>query len=266
MKNKIFIIFLSFFFNSFLNADNLTIQAKNISLDKNKEISIFEREVVVKTENDKIIKSDYAEYSKKKNFLFLKDNIVAVDEKNNRIETEKAEYDGNLKIFKTFGTTKIITSEGYKIEGENVAADNEKKIISSDKNTIITDQDQNKIFLKSFKYQIESNIFKSVGLIEIEDKRDNKYEFSQLYIDTEKKEMIGTDSKAFMNEKSFKIDERNKPRIFSNSIKVKNKNTTFDKSVFTMCDYRKNDKCPPWSIQAKMMHNQKKKQFIMITL
>ena len=260
MKNKIFIIFLSFFFNSFLNADNLTIQAKNISLDKNKEISIFEREVVVKTENNKIIKSDYAEYSKKKNFLFLKDNIVAVDEKNNRIETEKAEYDGNLKIFKTFGTTKIITSEGYKIEGENVVADNEKKIISSDKNTIITDQDQNKIFLKSFKYQIESNIFKSVGLIEIEDKRDNKYEFSQLYIDTEKKEMIGTDSKAFMNEKSFKIDERNKPRIFSNSIKVKDKNTTFDKSVFTMCDYRKNDKCPPWSIQAKkMMHNQKKK-------
>ena len=79
--------------------------------------------------------------------------------------------------------------------------------------------------------------------------------------------MIGTDSKAFMNEKSFKIDERNKPRIFSNSIKVKDKNTTFDKSVFTMCDYRKNDKCPPWSIQAKkMMHNQKKKQFIMITL
>ena len=69
MKNKIFIIFLSFFFNSFLNADNLTIQAKNISLDKNKEISIFEREVVVKTENDKIIKSDYAEYSKKE-FLF----------------------------------------------------------------------------------------------------------------------------------------------------------------------------------------------------
>ena len=68
---------------------------------------------------------------------------------------------------------------------------------------------------------------------------NNKYEFSQLYIDTQKKEMIGTDSKAFINEKSFKIDERNKPRIFSNSILVKDNNTTFDKSTFTMCDYRK---------------------------
>ena len=53
-----------------MNADNLTIQAKNISLDKNKEISIFEKEVVVKTENNKIIKSDYAEYSKKEFFIF----------------------------------------------------------------------------------------------------------------------------------------------------------------------------------------------------
>ena len=70
MKNKILIIFLSFFFNSFLNADNLTIQAKNISLDKNKEISIFEKEVVVKTKNNKIIKSDYAEYNKKKIIYF----------------------------------------------------------------------------------------------------------------------------------------------------------------------------------------------------
>ena len=88
----------------------------------------------------------------------------------------------------------------------------------------------------------------------------NKYEFSQLYIDTKKREMIGTDSKAFINEKSFKINEKNKPRIFSNSIKIENKNTTFDKSVFTMCDYRKNDKCPPWNIQAKkMLHDSKKK-------
>ena len=78
--------------------------------------------------------------------------------------------------------------------------------------------------------------------------------------------MIGTDSKAFINEKSFKINEKNKPRIFSNSIRIKNKNTTFDKSVFTMCDYRENDKCPPWEIQAKKMLHAKRKQFIMITL
>ncbi len=72
MKNKFFIIFLSFFLNSFLNAENLVIEAKNISLDKNKETSIFEKEVVVKTKDNKIIKSDYAEYNKKKKLSFFK--------------------------------------------------------------------------------------------------------------------------------------------------------------------------------------------------
>ena len=29
--------------------------------------------------------------------------------------------------------------------------------------------------------------------------------------------------------------------------------SNFTKSVFTLCDYRKDDKCPPWSLQAKSM-------------
>ena len=42
--------------------------------------------------------------------------------------------------------------------------------------------------------------------------------------------------------------------------KISEKNTEFTKSIFTLCDYRKNDKCPPWSIQAsKMFHDSQKK-------
>ena len=38
------------------------------------------------------------------------------------------------------------------------------------------------------------------------------------------------------------------------------KNTEFNKSIFTLCDYRENDECPPWSIQAtKMLHDSEKK-------
>ena len=38
------------------------------------------------------------------------------------------------------------------------------------------------------------------------------------------------------------------------------KKAFFNKSTFTLCDYRKNDKCPPWAIQAKqMLHDNKKK-------
>ena len=63
-----------------------------------------------------------------------------------------------------------------------------------------------------------------------------------------------------MNDDSFKINQKNKPRIFSNNLKIKGEKTTFNKSNFTLCDYRKNDKCPPWTIQSKrMLHDNIKK-------
>ena len=34
------------------------------------------------------------------------------------------------------------------------------------------------------------------------------------------------------------------------------KSQNLQKSIFTLCNYRKNDKCPPWSLQAaKMKHD-----------
>ena len=91
--------------------------------------------------------------------------------------------------------------------------------------------------------------------------------FSQIYIDTEKKEILGTDIKAFLNDNDFKINEKNKPRIFANAINLKENKSVFQKSVFTICDHRANDKCPPWTIQAsEMLHDNKKKQFITKTL
>ena len=64
-----------------------------------------------------------------------------------------------------------------------------------------------------------------------------------------------------MNQDKFKSDNRNKPRIFSNSIKLASEGRSeFNKSVFTLCDYRDEDKCPPWEIMStKMLHDNKKK-------
>ena len=73
--------------------------------------------------------------------------------------------------------------------------------------------------------------------------------------------------KAFLNNDNFKISPKNKPRIFSNSLNLKKNETTFIKNKFTLCDFRENDKCPPWTIQSsKMLHDNKKKLFFMIML
>ncbi len=260
MKNKIFIILISLFFNNIVFSENLLIESKNISLDKNKETSIFQDDVKIQTEDGKIINSSFAEYNKKTGLIVLKNNIKAIDVENNIIETNYAEYNDKTKIFKTIGNTKIVTSKNYIINGKDIILNNEKKFIVSDKKSKITDVDNNTIHLENFEYQTKDNIFKSIGFVEIVDNLGNKYEFSQVYIDTKNKEILGTDIKAFLNDEDFKINEKNKPRIFANILKKDKEQSFFKKSIFTLCDYRKNDKCPPWSIQAtEMLHNNKKK-------
>ena len=58
------------------------------------------------------------------------------------------------------------------------------------------------------------------------------------------------------------FNPKNKPRIFSNTIKIKGNESKFVKSNFTMCDYRKNDKCPPWELKATEMSHDKLKKTI----
>ena len=57
MKNKIYIFLFTFLFFSNSFAENLLIQAKNITLDKDKVTTIFENDVVVKAKNKTIKKS-----------------------------------------------------------------------------------------------------------------------------------------------------------------------------------------------------------------
>ncbi len=261
MRNNVLINIIFFLFlikNGF--AESISIQSKNITLDKNKEISVFQNDVVIKTQNEGVIKSDFAEYNKLNGLIKLRGNIEATDNQQNKIETKIAEYDENKKIFKSVGPTTITTTEKYIIEGEDIFFDNGKGFILSEKNAVITDKEKNKIYLENFEYLTQSNIFKSIGYIKIEDIKNNSYEFSQLYIDTKKREVIGTDIKAFLNNEQFKINEENKPRVFANAIEIKKNQNLFKKSIFTLCNYRKNDKCPPWTIQAsKMLHDNKKK-------
>ena len=260
MKSNFFIIILWFSFIGAAHPESLNIKAKNISIDKKNNLIIFKEDVVAIDVNGYVIKSQYAELNNTTKNFIAKDKVIGVDNKNNIMNTEFAEYNELTKIFSTSGSTKVTTSENYIIDGKDIVFDNNKKIISSDENAIITDNESNQIYLGNFEYQINKNIFKSIGYIKIKDKNENSYEFSQVYIDTKKKEILGTDSKLYINENDFKIDERNKPRIFSNTSKINKTSSVFQKNIFTFCDYRENDKCPPWSIQSEeMLHDNKKK-------
>ena len=136
-------------------------------------------------------------------------------------KASKATYDNNKKIFKSFGESSFETLEGYKIITSDIIIDNKNTFMGSDKETFVTDIDGNKIYLENFEYFKKNNIFKSIGSIKIIDKFDNSYNFTQIYIDEKKKEIIGSDAKLYINDNGFKINENNKPRVFANTINVK---------------------------------------------
>ena len=260
MKNREILYLVIFLFFSSLHAEELVIQSKNITLEKDNQVSIFENEVEIITSDQNIIKSDYAEYDKTIGFIKLKNNIVAKDKDNNIIKSDYAEYNEKKKLLKSLGPTLITTSENYIIEGKNISLDDTSGSINSEEETIITDQDNNKIYLQNFSYQKQDYIFKSIGNAKLEDNMGNIYEFSQIYINTKTKEVMATDAKFFFNSEDAKFDERNKPRIFSNWLKIANGKTTFNKSICTFCDYREEDKSTPWAIQSsKILHDNKKK-------
>ena len=207
-----------------LYSNELDIKSQNISVDNQTKITIFEG------------------------------NVEASDDVNNKIFADKAEYNKELKTIETFGYTKIITSEGSILTGEDIFFDNNKKIISSSSAAEILDKDGNKINLEMFNYIIEKKIFFSKGSIKVIDINNNNYNFSEIYIDEVKNKIVGSDVKAHL--KGIKVDDRNNPRFFANSMTLKNGESVFQKGIFTYCANRKDNKCPPWVLRSKQIrHN-----------
>ena len=214
MKNNLilFLILNLITNNSF--AENFNINAKDITIDKKNEITTFKDNVVIIDEKKNIIKSEFASYDKKNDYFILKNNVSIKDSQGNILESKEVNYDKKNNLYKIKVDTKILTSEGYTVDTSDVTLDTLKKTLFSKKKTRIKDLQYNLIELENFEYLSVENIFKSIGNIKITDKLNNSYKFSQIYIDEKKKEIIGTDSKVFLNNEDFKIQADNKPKVF----------------------------------------------------
>jgi len=239
MKNKKLIPLLVLLFNILVN---ISLTANELEINSNK------------IKHDDINK-----------ITILEGNVDATDINNNKIFTEYAKYSKKDLYFETVGKTKVITSKGFEVNGQDIFFDNHKRIISSNNNTVIIDKDGNRVFLEMFSYFIDKNIFFSKGNIKLIDSKNNTYNLSEIYIDEAKGKIVGTDVKVFLNSKDLKINNKNEPRLFANSISLSENESILEKGIFTYCKNRGKDKCPPWTLQSKKIkHNSSKKQFIMI--
>ena len=78
-----------------------------------------------------------------------------------------------------------------------------------------------------------------------------------------KKEIAGSDLRAFFNPEEIGANSNNDPRIFGNTVTIENKNTEIGKGIFTYCKLKNNKKCPAWSIQADRLNHDTEKNDIL---
>ena len=134
-ENKFLTVLLFLSLQNILSANELDIKAKNITIDKNNKVTIFEKDVEVKDQFGNLIKADYVQFNKETNFLQIKGNIISKDLAGNIFKGNKATYDNNKQIFKSFGASSFQTSKGHQISTSNFILDNKNSYISSKEKT-----------------------------------------------------------------------------------------------------------------------------------
>ena len=261
-KNLFILFFLIFFlFNSNLSADEFDISANEILIDKENEILVGKGSVKAVDSEGKIINADKVTYKKLKEFLSAEGRVKITDIEGNILTTDRAEYDKINEIIRTYDNTKVVLREGHELITKNILYDVRKKILSSNLNSIFTDNDGNRIETSMFQYDITNNLFSSVGKIKIIDIKKNKYFFKEVYVDTKKNEMIGSDVSVVLDQENFGVSKENDPRFAANDIFISKYKTNLSKGVFTVCQKR-DEKCPPWTLKAKKITHDKVKKTI----
>ena len=264
IKNKIIVIIICFlspmFYKINVKADEFSISAEEIVVDKENDIVIGKGSVEVVDKEGILIKSEKVTYEKSKEFLLAEGKVEFIDKEGNIINTDKATYDKIKNIIITYNNSELSIKEGYKLTSNKIFYDNEKKIMTSDVNSTFTDMDNNIVMVSMFQYQIDKNLFSSVGKIKIIDKNKNKYFFKELHVDTKKHEMIGSDVSVILDQENFGVTQKSDPRFVANDIFMSKNKSNLSKGVFTVC--QKREGCPPWSLKAKKISHDKTKKTI----
>ena len=261
IKNKIFCFFIFFIFTFNALAEEFNITASEILFDKKNKVLIGKGYVKAVDSEGKIINADKITYEKSKEFLLAEGNVEIIDIDGNKIKTDKASYDKPNEIILTYKNTEIILKEGYKLLSKNISYNSFTKVLNSNDDSIFTDTDGNKIIVNMFQYQIKENLFSSIGKVKVIDANSNKYFFKEIYVDTLKKEMIGSDISVLLDQESFGVSKESDPRFVANDIFLTKNKSDLSKGVFTVCKKR-DGKCPPWSIKAKKISHDRIKKTI----
>jgi len=243
---------------------NLIIYSENIIYNKNKETITTNKDSKAIYEKNRTIFADSFEFIRHENILNANGNVQIRDSLKNYIFTGQnfTYYKNDEKII-TKGKTEAFLQSKYKITSSDITFLINEDELSSIKKTKIQDNNSQVYFTENFNYSINKEIFKGEKILIITNHnlpKSDKIFFENAIINLKEQSFIAKDTEITIHKDIFDNTE-NDPRLKGVSSFSDNNLTVVKKGVFTSC--KKNDNCPPWVINAKVVqHDKSKKQLI----
>ena len=246
-------------------AQNLLILADKISYNKNKEIITGEGNIDYSNNSIEITANKF-EFFKNKQIIIAEENVLAKDNlKDLIILSDKITYYKADERIVTKNYTKAIIHSKYEFISKNVLYSKYQKELSSNYKTKIIQNSQQLLEFEKFTYNIEKELLKAENIFFNDNIKNSKglsnnLFFKDGFFDLKNKEFVASKTEIKLEKKTFDNFD-NDPRLLGASSSSNNGVTTINKGIFTSC--KKNDDCPPWTIQArKITHDKNKKQLI----
>ena len=245
-------------------SNDLKIYSDNAVYQKNDEIITTNHNSKAIYGIGKFMYADTFKVYRNENILHAINNVKIENTIDNHIITgDDFTYFKNSEKIISKGETKANIQSEYNITSKDVVYLVNENNLSSENKTRIEDQDSQVYFVERFNYKINQEILKGEKILIITNynlPKSDTFFFENAIINLKTREFVAKNTKIDIHKDVFDVSE-NDPRLKGVSSSGDSNITFINKGVFTNC--KKNDNCPPWSIQAtKIKHDKTKKQLV----
>jgi len=263
MKNNFFkillLLLLSFVFYNSANSNELTFESNTIEITNNGDVIQASNGVEVQGINNIKITAKNSIFNNLTSELLIRDDVIFYDSlKDIQIKSNEILYNRKIEKIISNGKTYIQLANDYKIITDNIEYLKNENTIQSKFKTILIDKFNNQISVKDFVYLTDKKLFHGNDIVML-DADENNYLFKNTIIDLNNRTLLAKDVEINFNKNIFG-NSNNDPRLRGASLSLNKNETIVKKGIFTSC--KKNDDCPPWSLQSSEIKHDKVKKTI----
>jgi len=257
--NILSIFILSFSISNYVKSQELIFQSDTIEVRSDGNIIEAKNGVEIQGINNIKINATNSLYNNLSSELLLKDKVIFYDNaKDIKVTGNEILYKRKIETIISNGKTQIQLAGDYKIITKNIEYLKKENIIQSSSKTILLDKFNNQVNVSDFKYLTDKKLFYGNN-INMLDESKNNYLFENAMIDLNNHTLLAKDVEINFAKNIFG-NLNNDPRLKGTSLSSNNNTTTIKNGIFTSC--KKNDDCPPWSLQSSEIKHDKIKQTI----